>query len=960
MNAQAQGIRGAISGRWHVPAMLALVLIATSFYSYLLFHTLLELLTVLVAMAAFVVTWHTFPASRNHYLLLLGCGYFWVGALDLVHTLAYRGMNILPSVTTSNEPTQLWIAARYSEALLLLAAPLVIARPLHRSLSFALPAAVAIALFSLIMSGNFPDCFVEGKGLTPFKIYSEYLIIAILFGAMAQLWQRRAALDPRIVAGILLANAFTVGAELCFTQYASVFGPANLLGHIFKLFGFWMIYSVLVEFAFRHPQQAPAPDAPPYRPAPRAFWPLASAAVLVPLLIFCAVAWQGYQQTMRETQVDAQRSAEIFYRHARNVFQTHELIAERVSEHLRAMSWDEIEQSNGIRGYLKQITVDFPQAQAIWLADGSGRIRNASEPLPASPLSVADRDYFNALRARDRGTTIGQLVQGRVIKGWNFSTARRRESASGAFDGAVIVTIYENYFSDFWNRSAAEPGTVVALVRGDGQFLARAPRIEPNALAIPADAPLFQYPHTVEQGAYRTRSRTDGVDRFYVFRRLPRYDVLLLYGNSIDAALASWRAEMAVYAALFGSAALALLMLALATLRTQRQAEMQERNAILEAHVRERTAELRESEARFRAIASNSPDHLIVQDKELRYVYVMNPQLGLTEADMLGKTDRDFLSAEDAGKLEAVKRRVLKDAKPVQVQTFLRDRSGDLQWFEGTYVPRLGEDGQPDGLIGYFRNVTERKKTEAEIQRRTAELDAANKDLESFSYSVSHDLRAPLRSIDGFARMLEEDYSAKIDDEGKDALHRVRSAAQRMGELIDDLLKLSRLSRSDMYAEPVDLSALARSVAEDLKASDPGRNVIFDIPPRLEAHGDRRLLTVLLENLLGNAWKFTGRHAHARIELGALQKDGKPVYFVRDDGAGFDMTYVATLFAPFQRLHLAADFPGTGIGLATVRRIVQRHGGRVWAEAAVEQGATFYFTLEPESTVAAATAAQHI
>jgi light-regulated signal transduction histidine kinase (bacteriophytochrome) len=206
--------------------------------------------------------------------------------------------------------------------------------------------------------------------------------------------------------------------------------------------------------------------------------------------------------------------------------------------------------------------------------------------------------------------------------------------------------------------------------------------------------------------------------------------------------------------------------------------------------------------------------------------------------------------------------------------------------------------------------------------------------------------------------MLEEDYAANLDDEGKDALRRVRSAAQRMGDLIDDLLKLSRLSRADMHAETVDLSALARSVAEELTARDPGRNVSFDIPPRLEARGDRRLLTVLFENLLGNAWKFTSRHASARIELGTLQKDGKPVYFVRDDGAGFDMTYVATLFAPFQRLHLAADFPGTGIGLATVRRIVQRHGGRIWAEAAVEKGATFYFTLEPESTTADRAAAQ--
>ena len=945
MNALAPGFSRAISGRWHVPAVLALVLIALSFYSYLLFHTLLELLAVLVAAAAFVVTWHTYRSTRNHYLMVLGCGYLWVGALDLVHTLAYRGMNLLPSVLASNEPTQLWIAARYSEALLLAAAPLCVSRPLRRGLLFALFGSISATVLALIMSGRFPDCFVEGKGLTPFKIYSEYVIVAIFIAAMAHLWSRRAALDPRIVMGILLANAFTIAAELSFTQYASVYGPANLVGHVFKLFAFWMIYSVLVEFAFRTPQREPEYDVSPFRPNLRIYWPLAAASVLVPLIIFVVVAWQGYTQTLRDAQTDAQRSAQIFYRHARNIFQVHELIAERVSESVRARSWDEIERSDNIRNYLKQITSDFPQAQAIWLADSSGRIRNGSEPLPPSPVSIADRDYFKTLRERDVGTAVGHLVEGRIIPGWNFNTARRRQGSGNDFDGVVIVTVYANYFSDFWNQSSPQPETVVALVRNDGQFLARAPAIEPKALAIPADAPLFQLARKSEQGIYRAVSRTDGIDRFYAFRTLPRYGVLLVYGAGVKAGLASWRGNLVIYAALFGSAALALLLLGLATQQTARQAEVRERNVILEQRVRERTAELRESEARFRAIASNSPDHLVVQDNALRYVYVMNPQLGLSEQDMLGKTDRDFLSAEDAGKLEAVKRRVLEDGKPVQVQTFLSARSGDLQWFEGTYVPRLGENGQPDGLIGYFRNVTERKKTEAEIQRRTAELDAANKELEAFSYSVSHDLRGPLRSIDGFAKILEEDYAAQLDDEGRDALQRVRAAAQRMDQLIDDLLKLSRLVRSDMNAEAVDLSALARSVADELRAREPARKVSFQISPSLEARGDERLLAVLLENLFGNAWKFTGKRAEAHIEFGVTQKDGNPAYFVRDDGAGFDMAHAANLFVPFQRLHGVSDFPGTGIGLATVRRIVQRHGGRVWAESEIGKGATFYFTL---------------
>ena len=235
---------------------------------------------------------------------------------------------------------------------------------------------------------------------------------------------------------------------------------------------------------------------------------------------------------------------------------------------------------------------------------------------------------------------------------------------------------------------------------------------------------------------------------------------------------------------------------------------------------------------------------------------------------------------------------------------------------------------------------------EKRLRERTAALEVANAELENFAYSVSHDMRAPLRTIVGFAKIIEEDYADRVDAEGRDALHRVRAAARQMGAFIDELVKLSRLSRSELMLERVDLEGLVRSVADGLKASAVSRSVVFEVTPGLVAWGDRRLLTVLFEHLLGNAWKFTSRHPSARIEVGvAADRDGVPAYFVRDDGAGFEMADAQRLFAPFQRLHGMREFAGTGIGLAIVRRIVQRHGGRVWAEGAVEKGATFYFTL---------------
>ena len=226
-----------------------------------------------------------------------------------------------------------------------------------------------------------------------------------------------------------------------------------------------------------------------------------------------------------------------------------------------------------------------------------------------------------------------------------------------------------------------------------------------------------------------------------------------------------------------------------------------------------------------------------------------------------------------------------------------------------------------------------------------AALEAANKELEAFSYSVSHDLRAPLRGIDGFSQALLEDYVNKLDEQGKDYLTRIRSASQRMGHLIDDLLNLARFTRAEIRREAVNLSEIAKSLVAELAQREPERHVTFEIGEGLEVKGDPRLLRVALENLFRNAWKFTSKHPRARIEFGVAQRDGKPTYFVRDDGAGFDMAYKAKLFGAFQRLHKATEFYGTGVGLATVQRIVRRHGGEIWAEGEVEKGATFYFTL---------------
>ncbi|MFZ5863050.1 MAG: sensor histidine kinase [Nitrospirota bacterium] len=294
--------------------------------------------------------------------------------------------------------------------------------------------------------------------------------------------------------------------------------------------------------------------------------------------------------------------------------------------------------------------------------------------------------------------------------------------------------------------------------------------------------------------------------------------------------------------------------------------------------------------------------------------------------------------------------------QPFELVYRLRTAAGDERWVWERGQGVFADAGDLLFLEGFITDLTERKRAEDEIQRlnrdleervaqRTSELKAANAELESFSYSVSHDLRGPLRAINGFSQALLADYSDRLDEQGRAALRRVHAATNRMAELIEALLSLARIGRSDMERRPLDVSALARTVAADLQRAEPTRRVTVTIHDGLTAEADRRLMRIVLENLLGNAWKFTSKVPAATIEVGRTERDGAPVLFVRDNGAGFNMAYGQKLFGAFQRLHTREEFEGTGIGLATVQRIIHRHGGRIWAEAEVGKGATFFMAL---------------
>lgn len=400
----------------------------------------------------------------------------------------------------------------------------------------------------------------------------------------------------------------------------------------------------------------------------------------------------------------------------------------------------------------------------------------------------------------------------------------------------------------------------------------------------------------------------------------------------------------------------------------------------------------------FRALFERAPNSYLVLTPDLHIVAVSDAYLRATMTerdDILGRgvfdvfpDNPDDPAATGERNLRLSLDRVLRDkvADTMAVQKYdIRKPEAEGGAFEERFwsplnSPVLGPDGEVAYILHRVEDVTdfvrlrrtetEQKKLtdelrtradlmEMEMYRRAQDLQEANrrieannlqlstlnKELESFSYSVSHDLRAPLRSIDGFSQVLLEDYGEQLPPEAVGYLDRVRAATQRMSILIDDLLNLSRVSRAPMRSEKVELSELAEAIARELAQGHPSRRVEFRIEPGIAVHGDPPLLRALLENLLGNAWKYTAKHERAVIAFGRESRDDGPVYFVRDDGAGFDPRYVERLFGAFQRLHADSEFPGTGVGLATVQRIVRRHGGEVWAEGAVEKGATFYFRL---------------
>jgi PAS domain S-box-containing protein len=361
------------------------------------------------------------------------------------------------------------------------------------------------------------------------------------------------------------------------------------------------------------------------------------------------------------------------------------------------------------------------------------------------------------------------------------------------------------------------------------------------------------------------------------------------------------------------------------------------------------------------ALIDNTSAIIYMRDFDGHYMLVNREYeklFGVRREDIIGRTDHDLFPGEVADAFRSNDLQALARGIPIQVEETAPGLDG-LHTYVTVKFPLLDATGKAYAVCGISTDITDRKRAEnlvatmnteleQRVQARTAELEASTQELSAFAYSVSHDLRAPLRSLHGFSQVLLDDYAGSLDETGVAHLRRLQANANRMSEIIDDLLRLSRTTQAELIPGPIDLGALARSIHEELQIAEPERAVTFFADGLLLTVGDVRLITLALQNLMTNAWKFTGGVETATITVGSLQNETVPVYFVRDNGAGFDPRYSAKLFEPFQRLHSTDDFEGNGIGLAIVQRVIRRHGGDIWAESTPGQGATFYFTMNAD------------
>lgn len=567
-------------------------------------------------------------------------------------------------------------------------------------------------------------------------------------------------------------------------------------------------------------------------------------------------------------------------------------------------------------------------------------------------LYVGDRGYFTGLRTGGDRLLVSAPVLSRFLGQWAF-TVSRPILRGGRFEGVVNLVVRSSYMAARLGELELSDQDVVSLIAASGHYLARSRNSDASMnTQVPTDRP-FRRDTAPIQGTYRVEDVMDHAPRTYGWHRLPDSGLVVSVGLADDTVLAPL--VPALQRNLMATGLLSLLLLGFGGVIARDQLQAARSQRALAA----REAQLKEAQqlARLGSWTHDVASGAVEWSDEVFRIFEMDPALTRPSYERF----LQWVHPDDQAQVQHEYESSVRERKPYNHVHRLLFPGGRVKFVR--QQGRTEYDGdRPVRSLGTVQDITEvrmaqralqqlNEQLESRVTERTRELAQANRELEAFTYSVSHDLRTPLRSIHGFACVLEEEEGATLSDAGRKHLRRIQDGSRRMGQLITDLLSLAHLNRAKMHQEPVNLSELAMQVAGELQRAEPGREVDWHIQDHLLAMADPGLMRVVLQNLLGNAWKYTGQTPHARISFTQEQQaDGLTTFCVRDNGAGFDMAYVAQLFQPFKRLHAHHEFEGSGVGLATVSRVIRRQGGQVRGEGAVGQGAAFFFTL-PEVAV---------
>lgn len=683
-----------------------------------------------------------------------------------------------------------------------------------------------------------------------------------------------------------------------------------------------------------------------------------------------ALTWWQLDLERRRVIETGYRSAELLAvaigHQAQATFDLAQGLIDNASNHVATRGGLNRIDARALNEFLRGEILGASGVHTLFLLEPDGRLAATSNAANVPLSGGLDRaDLARATRETpSRTVRIGLPYREPVDDLWLLPVAAALPAADGGFGGVAGALLRLDHFTRFYDTLAASRTTLLGLYTAEGRVVARVPAAEQFlGQPIPPTAGLHAAVQRSPIGRYRIAAAIDQVTRLIAYRTLPGYPLIVAGGLDEAEVLAEWRARTVEQSIVVAIAAIGFALLAGLLARQLRR--------------------LDETQNRFELATAAASVGIWDWQPQTNRSW-RSPQwytnMGFRPDDPQLRTREDFLARvhpDDRDKVRLNDDKLLGGGDTFVVEYRVRAADGSYRWLMSAGRAFANERGEVVRIAGSTLDITEKKCAEeqiralnealetriAEIRRlnaelelrveeRTAQLAFANRELESFAYTVSHDLRAPLRHIHGFSAMTIETCGAQLPEDGRALLQRIAAAALKMDMLIHDLLALARVSRAALLVTEVDLSELVRTVADHLREAEPARRVDFDIQPGLCVNADAGLMRIALDNLLSNAWKFTRVREVGHVAFGREETERGPAFFVRDDGAGFDMTYVGKLFKPFERLHTEREFEGTGIGLATVHRVITRHGGEIWADSHVNGGTTIHFTLDAGAATA--------